>query len=75
MDNWVECSEEGTVFYVNDTLGSIQKVSEGAYVGLVPKVMKLGPFKNLEEAKRVIARAKLDIDKLLEEYNLTLAGK
>ena len=76
MNNyWEEVTEEGRTFYVNDTLGSIQKVGDMAYVGLVPKVLKIGPFRNLEEAKAIMALAQRDIDKIMDEYNLTLSGK
>ena len=75
MNNWVEVVDEGQIFYVNDSLGSIQKLTNDVYVALIPRVFKLGPFKTLEEAKKVMSLTKCDIDNILEEYNLTLIGK
>jgi hypothetical protein len=75
MNKWNEIVEEGHVFYENDEVGCIQKLTDGIYLGMVPKVIKLGPFKDLEEAKKILLLAKADIDKLVEEYNLTLTGK
>jgi len=75
VNRWEEVTEEGHTFYVSDTLGSIQKVGNMAYIGLIPKVLKIGPFRNLDEAKAVMALAQRDIDKMMEEYNLTLSGK
>jgi hypothetical protein len=75
MSNWIEIVEEGVVLYENDEVGCIRKLSDDAYLGLLPKVIKLGPFKDLEEAKRILVMVKADFNRVVEEYNLTLMGK
>ena len=70
---WKEHIEEGQVFYIHETLGNIQKLSSGQYVALIPKVIKLGAFDNLEEAQQAAAD-KAGLDRAVESYNLHLVN-
>lgn len=68
---WKELIEEGVVWYVNDEVGNVQKLSNGQYVAMVPRVVKLGPFNSLEEAKQA-AMDKEGLSRIIETYNLNL---
>jgi glycine cleavage system H lipoate-binding protein len=68
MSNWVEIEEEGHTYYVNEDLGNIIKITDNLYVSCMPKVVKLGPFGTLEEAKAAFDH-KSDVESALEEVN------
>ncbi len=68
MSNWVEMVEDGQVYYVNEDVGNILKVAESMYIAMMPKVLKLGPFSSLEDAKAAFDRKK-EIDDLVTQYN------
>ena len=70
MSNWKEITEEGVVYYVNDELGNVMKVGD-MFVSMMPVVVKLGPFKTLEEAKASLMN-KQAVKNLIEEYNAKL---
>lgn len=81
MDNgWKISIEDGVEYWVNDELGGITKLSDGAYVCLVPKVIKLGIFSSLEDAQlasKLCKEQKLDlfVEKLNEEVKEELKKK
>ena len=72
MSEWQEVVEEGVVFWVNQDLGNVQKMPDGAYVALMPKIIKLGPFETVEQAQQCLSANKASIDELLKNYNSSL---
>ena len=75
MNNWKEVIEGDQVFYINDKLGNILKAGEDVYIAMMPKVIRLGPFKTVEEAKKVLEKSRKTIDGLLDEFNNQLLSK
>ena len=73
MSEWEELVEDGQTFYVNDDIGNIMKLSDGSYVVVLPRAIKLGTFSTLEEAKQ-IAEDPAGLDQTIENYNLHLTG-
>ena len=74
MSNWVEVVEEGQIYYINEELGNIVKVTDTMYVSMVPKVLRFGPFSSLEEAKKIFEK-KSEIELALNELNSNLTKK
>ena len=74
MSNWVELEEEGQIYYLNEDVGNIIKIGESMYVSCIPKVIRLGPFGSLEEAKAAFDNKK-EIDDTLTELNSKLMRK
>ncbi len=68
---WKEHLEEGVVWYVHEKLGNIQKTVDGKFVVMAPRVFKLGPFDNVEEAKQA-AEDKDGLNRAIDNYNLSL---
>lgn len=76
MSQWQEVSEEGKTFYVNEELGNIVKITETTFIAMYPKIIKLGPFSSLEEAKEALSpenQKKLLLH--LDHYNHSLTEK
>jgi hypothetical protein len=72
MSDWQEVVEEGVIFWVHQELGNVQKMPDGKYVALMPKIIKLGPFETIEQAQQTLSANKDSIDKLVENYNNSL---
>lgn len=70
---WREQLEDEQLWYINDDIGSIYQTSNGQFVAMVPKVVKLGPFNTIEEAKQV-AEDKEGLERVLDQYNLQLVN-
>jgi hypothetical protein len=68
MSNWVQVEEDGRIFYVNEDMGNIVKISDNMFVSCVPKILKFGPFSTLEEAKEVFNK-KQEMELALDEMN------
>ena len=68
---WKEIIEQGVVWYVNEEVGNIQKLANGQFVALVPKVVRLGPFNSLDEAKQAV-EDKQGLNQIIETYNINL---
>lgn len=71
MSDWKEVIEEGQVIYVNDEYGNIVKLGNESFLSLYPKIIKFGPFSDLEHAKSALIWQKEKLDNLLEEFNNT----
>jgi len=69
MSDWNEVVEEGQVFYVHEKYGNIMKLQDNMYVAIVPKIIKLGPFHTIEQAKDVMVNRAEDVNKSLESLN------
>lgn len=71
MSKWVQVVEEGQVFWVNEELGNVYKAEEGMYLSLLPRVLKMGPFKTLEEAQLALESkaVKAIVDQHLDVLN------
>lgn len=72
MSDWKEVSEEGVVCYVHDELGQVTKLTEGVYVGMMPKVIKFGPFDTLEQTQQAMVTNKAVVEKMLDDFNHNL---
>lgn len=69
MTEWKEVIEEGVVYYVNNALGNVMKVDENSYVALLPKVIRLGPFENLQQAQQALEINKAALENILTAFN------
>lgn len=69
MSDWEMVIEDGHVFWVHDHLGNIQQTANEKYYSYLPKVVRLGPFNSLGEAKFAIVNNKAALDKLIEDFN------
>lgn len=65
MAEWKKVQEDGQEFYINEELGNVIKAGD-KYISLFPKMLKIGPFKNLDEAQRALVRA----SEMIEEFEL-----
>jgi len=72
MNEWKEVIEDGVVCYVNEEYGQVTKLTDGAYLSLVPKIIKLGPFETLEQAQQAIVKNKAVINSMLDDFNHNL---
>ena len=68
MNKWTHLTENGQDFWVNEKIGNIVKASDTSagtdyFVAMIPKVVKLGPFETLEEAKQA---AEQNVERLQE---------
>lgn len=74
MSDWKEVVEEGQVFWVNDELGNVLKLSDGSYLSMMPLVCRLGPFSTLEEAKESL-KHKQQVRDLVENTVMAQKGR
>lgn len=73
MSEWKEIIEEGQVYYVNEMLGNIVKLpADDGFIVVYPKLIKLGPFKTLNDAKGILENKRNMIDNLVDQFNLDL---
>lgn len=69
MSDWVEVIEDGVVLYVNEEYGQVMKLTDGAYIAMAPKVVKLGPFETAEAAQQAIVKNSALINEMLDTFN------
>lgn len=74
MSNWTEIVEEGQVFWVNNELGNVVKVDDKAYVAMLPKIIRLGPFETLEQAQKALEINKASLENVLASFNYDLVN-
>ncbi len=74
MSEWKEVVEEGQTFFINEEVGNIVKADEQTFICLLPKMVRLGPFNSLEEAKSAIENNKESLNKHLENFNNQLTN-
>jgi len=74
MDDWNEMTVEGSTMWVSDTHGTIMKTPNGQYVAMVPKVIRVGPFTDLDPAKSACEDT-TKLNQVLDEYNLEVIRK
>lgn len=72
MDEWEVVQEDGQECYVSSKYGSIFKLEDGTYLTLIPKIFRLGPFKDLEAAKRTAISNQKSLDELSKNFNVDL---
>ena len=70
---WEEHEEEGKIIWINESVGNVIKMKNSQFLAMVPRVVKLGPFDTVEEAKQV-AEDKQGLDRVLDNYNLHLTN-
>lgn len=68
-DDWKEVVEDGQIWFVHEEHGNIIKLTEDSYVAMLPKVLRLGPFSSLENAKSALVWKKEELEAALEEFN------
>jgi len=71
-NEWQKVTEDGREFWVNEKLGNIVKLAEDQFVCLYPKIIKLGPFKTIEEAQNVLESKGKALENLLDSFNADL---
>jgi hypothetical protein len=71
MSEWKTEFEDGQEWHFHDTFGNVVKMDEGCYVAMLPKVIKLGPFKDVETAKKVLSdpTQRNQLDQALLDFN------
>ena len=72
MIEWNRVIEDGQEFWVNDEIGSIMKTNERKYLILLPRVVQIGPFETLEQAKTLLENDMDRIDKALNKATIEL---
>lgn len=75
MSGWEKVEENNQTFWVSEEHGNVYKLSDGAYIAMLPKVLKFGTFKTPEEAQKVLETCKEKLDQILELYNQELTNK
>jgi hypothetical protein len=68
-DDWKEVVEDEQVWFVHEEHGNIIQVGENSYIAMFPKVVRLGPFSSLENAKSALVWKKQEVDVMIEEFN------
>lgn len=71
-DDWKEVVEDGQEWFVHEEHGNIVKLGEDSYVAMLPRVVKLGPFSSLENAKSALVWKREELDAVLEDLNRKL---
>ncbi|MBI2449290.1 hypothetical protein HYV49_03255 [Candidatus Pacearchaeota archaeon] len=70
MDNeWQVVEENGQEYHIHEKYGNIVKIEDGSYLVLIPKIFRLGPFKELEMAKRTAISNQRSLDELAKNFN------
>jgi len=72
MSDWQQVEEDGATYYVHKEFGNVIKLSETAYVAMIPRIVKVGPFKTLEEAQQLVVTCKEKVDASFELLNQEL---
>ena len=72
MSEWKEVIEDGQVFYISEKFGNVQKLGDKVFLSFIPKVVKLGPFETLEQAKKAAELNQNTLNQLLDEFNHSL---
>jgi hypothetical protein len=70
---WNERVIEGKLMWESDH-GTVFKTPDGKFVAGVPRVIKLGPFDTVEEAKQAAEDPEGNLDRTIETYNLQLTN-
>ena len=74
MSDWKEVIENGSVYYVNEEVGTIIKTAEGLFIACFPKIVKMGPFDSLTAAQSSF-EFKNELDASLDQYNAVVSEK
>ncbi len=70
---WNEIIVEGKLMWQSDH-GTVFKTPDGKFVSGVPRVVKLGPFDTVEEAKQAAEDGDGNLDRAIENFNLSLTN-
>lgn len=73
-NGWEQVNEDGGTFWVHNDHGNVFKQTDSSYIAMVPKVFKLGPFKTLEEAQKVLETCKQEISQAIDVVNERLVN-
>jgi hypothetical protein len=58
-------------FWANEDYGNIME-SDGRFIAMVPKIIKLGPFSQLSDAQRAIVSNDYALQLMIENFNSSL---
>jgi len=72
MSDWQEVDEEGKTYFIHEKYGNILKLSDDSFISMKAKILKLGPFKNADQAKQVLETVDEKINQLVEILNQDL---
>lgn len=75
MNKWEKVVEEGMEIWVHEELGNIYKAGEGNFVAMLPKVLKFGPFKTVEEAQALLENKRQEMNQAFDLLNEQLLGR
>jgi hypothetical protein len=70
--SWEISDEDGVTFYLHEEYGNILRIDENTYMAFMPKVIKLGPFNSLDDAKRILTTKREDLDVVIENFATTV---
>jgi len=76
MSGWESFTEEGVQWWIHEEYGNIMKQGD-VYIGMVPKVVKIGPFLELEKAQEALSanRNKRLLEQKLDEFSEEVASQ
>ena len=74
MSDWKHTTEEGQDYWVSEQFGNIVKITSAQdgkdyFIGMIPKVVKLGPFEDIEQAKKAVEQSADQIGIWLDRFN------
>jgi hypothetical protein len=78
MSSWErKVSADGRVIWINEEVGNVVQVSDGAYISMMAVVLTLGPFGNLDDAKTALEgeKTKAKLEELMTQVNDFVLGK
>ena len=70
-DEWNEVKEGVETFWVNEQKGTVLQTSDGRFIAIVPKAIKVGPFTDLSSAKSACENTSA-LEAALEQFNENL---
>lgn len=69
MSNWEKVVEDGMEIWVNEDLGNVYKLPNGEFIAMIPKILKFGPFKSVEDGKKFVETKKQELSQALDLLN------
>ncbi len=69
MSKWEKVVEDGMEIWVNEELGNVYKLPNGEFVAMIPKILKFGPFKSVEDGQQFVETKKQELSQALDLLN------
>ena len=74
MSEWKETFEDGSRWWVHDTHGNVLEFEDGSYIGMLPMIVKLGPFETPEQAQEALINNRTSLSEVLLNFNQHLVA-